>query len=59
MNKSLSNDDYTEGLVRSYYEIICAYNSLNAYNDLAVSINKLAVSPNEFIAQYHFATLSF
>ncbi len=55
MSKNLSNDEYNSGLIRIYYEIICAYNSLNAYNDLSDSINRLAVYPNEFIAQCHFA----
>ena len=47
--------EYLYGLVRNYYEIISAYNSLKAYNDLDESFNKISVYPNEFLAQCYFA----
>lgn len=55
MIQQKTNSAYNNGLIRVYYEIICAYNSFNAYNDLNQLVNEEAVSPNEFLAQCYNA----
>lgn len=55
MNVEDSKKEYNYGLIRNYYEIIIAYNSLNAYNDLVESFNRITVYPNEFLGQCYFA----
>ena len=55
MSDEDAKKEYSNGLTRNYYEIIIAYNSLNAYNDLVESFNRITVYPNEFIGQCYFA----